>query len=193
MCGKTQPVSPSLHDEEIDWIRCRRALLGVFPNSVPDVLRPGRLHVSLRKSVLCFCHGAEFHFRSLYGIGVYNISLYHHVVPVLSYLYFSVQRAVFPQESNSNAENQQRTAHVQEVKVTKTLAAVLVGFSFCWFPIMIIDQIDMNNGAPTLPRQVYYFYGLSIYMSSAINPVLYGLLNRSFCAEYKRTITCKTA
>jgi len=116
---------------------------------------------------------------------------------VMSFLYcrtyFSVRSAVFPQESYSNAENQQLTAHVQEVKVTKTLAAVLVGFSFCWFPIMAIDQIDMNNGAPMLPRQVYYFYGLSIYMSSAINPVLYGLINRSFRAEYKKTITCKKA
>ena len=108
-------------------------------------------------------------------------------------IYFSVRSAVFPQESYSNAQNQQLTAHVQEVKVTKTLAAVLVGFSFCWFPIMAIDQIDMNNGAPMLPRQVYYFYGLSIYMSSAINPVLYGLINRSFRAEYKKTITCKNA
>lgn len=107
-------------------------------------------------------------------------------------IYFSVRRAVFPQENNDNAESQ-RTAHVQEVKVTKTLAAVLVGFSVCWFPILIIDQIDMNNGAPMLPRQVYYFYGLSIYMSSAINPVLYGLMNRSFRAEYKRTITCTAA
>ena len=108
-------------------------------------------------------------------------------------IYFSVRRAVFPQESNSNAENQQRTAHVQEVKVTKTLAAVLVGFSCCWFPIMAIDQIDINNGAPMLPRQVYYFYGLSIYISSAINPVLYGLMNPSFRSEYRRTITCNKA
>lgn len=108
-------------------------------------------------------------------------------------IYFSVRRAVFPQESNSNAENPQRTAHVQEVKVTKTLVAVLVGFSCCWLPIMVIDQIDMNNGAPMLARQVYYFYELSVYMSSAINPVLYGLINRSFRAEYKKTITCKAA
>ena len=107
-------------------------------------------------------------------------------------IYCAVRRAIFPQSSNSNEEESQRTAHVQEVKVTKTLAAVLVGFSCCWFPIMIIDQIDMTNGAPMLPRQVYYLYGLSIYMSSAINPVLYGLLNRSFRIEYKRTITCKT-
>ena len=61
-------------------------------------------------------------------------------------IYFSVRRAVFPQGNNSNEESQ-RTAHVQEVKVTRTLAAVLVGFSVCWFPILIIDQVDMNNGA----------------------------------------------
>lgn len=114
---------------------------------------------------------------------------------IMSFLYLriycSVRNAVFPQ-GNSNAESQ-RTTHVQEVKVTKTLAAVLLGFSCCWFPIVAIDQIDMSNGVPILPRRVYYLYGLLIYTSSAINPVLYGLMNRSFRAEYKRIITCKTA
>ena len=107
-------------------------------------------------------------------------------------IYWSVRCAVFPQSGNADSESQ-RNAHVQEVKVTKTLAAVLIGFSLCWFPIMIIDQIDFTNSAPMLPRQVYYFYGLSIYMSSAINPVLYGLLNRSFRIEYKKIITCKSS
>ncbi|KAJ7365068.1 Melatonin- receptor [Desmophyllum pertusum] len=54
---------------------------------------------------------------------------------IMSFLYLriycSVRNAVFPQ-GNSNAESQ-RTTHVQEVKVTKTLAAVLLGFSCCWF------------------------------------------------------------
>lgn len=100
-------------------------------------------------------------------------------------IYCSVRNAVFPQANES-----QRTVHVQEVKVTKTLAAVLVGFSCCWFPIMIIDQLDMNNSVRMLPRRVYYMYGLLIYTSSAINPVLYGLMNRSFRTEYKKIATC---
>ena len=100
-------------------------------------------------------------------------------------IYCSVRNAVFPQANES-----QRTVHVQEVKVTKTLAAVLVGFACCWFPIMIIDQLDMNNSVRMLPRRVYYMYGLLIYTSSAINPVLYGLMNRSFRTEYKKIATC---
>ena len=103
-------------------------------------------------------------------------------------IYFSVRSAVFPQSNES-----QLNAHVQEVKVTKTLAAVLVGFSCCWIPIMVIDQLDINNRAPLLPRRVYYMYGMLIYISSAINPILYGFMDRSFRAEYKRTVpACKT-
>lgn len=103
-------------------------------------------------------------------------------------IYFSVRNAVFPQSNES-----QRNVHVQEVKVTKTLAAVLFGFSCCWIPIMVIDQLDMSNRVPVLPRRVYYIYGVLIYMSSAINPLLYALMNRTFRAEYKRIVTCKAS
>lgn len=106
-------------------------------------------------------------------------------------IYCSVKNAVFPQQ-DSDCQPGNPQVHIQEVKVTKTLAAVLFGFSCCWFPIMIIDQIDMNNRVPMLPRRVYYMYGLLIYTSSAINPILYGLMRRAFRAEYKRTVTCKT-
>ena len=101
-------------------------------------------------------------------------------------IYLSVRNAVFPQSNES-----QRNVHVQEVNVTKTLAAVLVGFSCCWIPIMVIDQIDMNSRVPMLPRPVYYTYGVLIYTSSAINPFLYALMNRTFRAEYIRIVTCK--
>ena len=103
-------------------------------------------------------------------------------------IYCSVRNAVFPQASDS-----QGSVHVQEVKVTKTAVAVLSEFSCCWIPIMIVDQIDMNNRVPMLPRRIYYTHGLLIYTSSAINPILYGLLNQSFRAGYKRTLICKTA
>lgn len=102
-------------------------------------------------------------------------------------IYFSVRSAVFPQTNES-----QLNAHVREVKVTKTLASVLVGFSCCWIPIMVIDQLDISNRVPLLQRRVYYMYGMLIYTSSAINPIVYGHMNRSFRAEYKRIVTCKT-
>ena len=44
---------------------------------------------------------------------------------------------------------QQLRANVEEAKVTKTLAAVMVGFTCCWLPICIVDNIDAARGEDT--------------------------------------------
>ena len=79
-------------------------------------------------------------------------------------------------------------ANVEEAKVTKTLVAVMVGFSLCWLPVSIIDFIDTARGKPTLPRQLYLLYGSSLYLSSGINPFIYGALNSTFKREYYRYV-----
>ena len=75
--------------------------------------------------------------------------------------------------------------NVQEAKVTKTLAAVMVGFAFCWLPVCIVDFIDTARGGRTFPRQAYLTYGFLVYLSSTINPFIYGVMNRHFKREYK--------
>ena len=74
---------------------------------------------------------------------------------------------------------------MEEAKVTKTVAAVMAGFALCWLPICIMDYIDAARGGPTLPLPAYLSYGLLAYLSSAINPVIYGAMNRHFRREYK--------
>ena len=93
----------------------------------------------------------------------------------------SQSNQVFSHENNP----QQLRANVEEAKITKTLAAVMAGFTFCWIPILIMDYIDAARGGPTLPRQAYLAYGFLAYLSSAINPVIYGVMNRQFRQEYK--------
>ena len=88
---------------------------------------------------------------------------------------------VFSQKNNL----QQLRANVEEANVTKTLAAVMVGFACCWLPITVIDYIDAARGEHTLPRQVYLTYSFLDYLSSSINPFIYGATNRQFRREYK--------
>lgn len=89
----------------------------------------------------------------------------------------------------SHANNLQRLrANVEEAKVTKTLAAVMAGFAICWLPICIMDYIDAAHGEPTLPRRAYLTYGFLGYLSSAINPIIYGAMNKHFRREYKAII-----
>ena len=88
---------------------------------------------------------------------------------------------VFSYENNP----QQLRANVQEVKVTKTLAAVMVGFACCWLPVCIIDYTDAARGEPTLARQAYLTYGFLVYLSGTINPLVYGATHKQFRQEYK--------
>ena len=98
-------------------------------------------------------------------------------------VFYTVSRSnrVFTQENNP----EQLRANVEEAKVTKTLALVMASFSLCWLPICITDYIDAARGEPTLPRQMYLTYGFLAYLSSSINPFIYGATNRRFRREYK--------
>jgi len=84
---------------------------------------------------------------------------------------------------------QQLRTNVEEAKVTKTLAAVMVGFSCCWLPISVMDYIDVAQGKPSFPRQAYLTYGFLIYLSSTINPFIYGGTNKKFRREYKAILS----
>ena len=101
-------------------------------------------------------------------------------------VFYTVSRSnrVFSQEYNP----QQLRANVEEAKVTKTLATVMVGFACCWLPVCIIDYIDAARGEPTLARQAYFAYGFLVYLSSTINPFIYGAMNKHFRREYKAVL-----
>ena len=93
----------------------------------------------------------------------------------------SRKNQLFSQENSP----QKLRANLQEVKVTKTLATVMVCFTFCWIPVGIMDFIDAMRGGNTLPRAAYLIYGVLVYLSSTINPFIYAARNRHFRQEYK--------
>lgn len=96
----------------------------------------------------------------------------------------SQSNRVFSPERNLH----QLRANVEEVKVTKTLAVVMVGFAICWLPISIMDFIDCARGGRTLPREAYLTYGFLAYLSSTTNPFIYGAMNRHFRRGYKAVL-----
>ena len=89
-----------------------------------------------------------------------------------------------------NANNlQQLRANMKAARVTKTLAAVMVGFTCCWLPISVMDNIDAARGEHTLPRQAYLTYAFLVYLSGTINPFIYGAMNRQFRREFKNILS----
>lgn len=79
---------------------------------------------------------------------------------------------------------------VEEIRITKTLFAIVLGFTLCWVPVFVIEFTDSVTGNHSLPRRVYLLNGFLVSISAAINPIIYGVLNRTFRKEYYRMWPC---
>ena len=73
----------------------------------------------------------------------------------------------------------------EDIKVTKILFATVVGFIICWTPVLVIDIVDAFLGSGwELTRGTYYMYTIFGITSSAINPIIYGVMNPSYRKGY---------
>lgn len=79
---------------------------------------------------------------------------------------------------------------VEDIRITKTLFATVVGFLLCWMPVLVIEMVDLGINDSLIPRQVHLMFLMCGLSSSVINPVIYGVMNKTFRREYKTAFTC---
>lgn len=81
---------------------------------------------------------------------------------------------------------------LREHKATVTLAAVIGAFVVCWLPYFIMFTVlglkehPDPNTVPEFPFVLWLGYA-----NSALNPILYGALNRDFRSAYSHILRCK--
>lgn len=114
--------------------------------------------------------------------------------PVIAFCYIKVFRKVhrhFAQIAASNLHEDNAKSFAEEVQVTKILFVVLIAFVICWSPVFTIEFLDTLKGEYSLPRQVYLIMPFAGAASSAINPVIYGVMQKRFRDAYKKILTCE--
>lgn len=95
---------------------------------------------------------------------------------------------VFPSLQNTNGSSTTELT-VEEINITRLLLTIVLGFTLCWIPVLVIEFVNTSRAKPgSLSRWVYLLYKYLWYCSAAINPIIYGALNRSFRKEAMRTI-----
>nr|XP_046262709.1 histamine receptor H2a [Scatophagus argus] len=81
---------------------------------------------------------------------------------------------------------------LREHKATVTLAAVIGAFVVCWLPYFILFTVLGLKEHPdpsTVPEYpIVLWLG---YANSALNPILYGALNRDFRSAYTHLLRCR--
>lgn len=80
---------------------------------------------------------------------------------------------------------------MEDIKITKLILGLIVGFSCCWIPSYVIAYAELfyrRISEQRFPQTLWVFL---VFSSSAINSVIYGILNQTFWAEILKLITCR--
>jgi hypothetical protein len=91
--------------------------------------------------------------------------------------------------NNHSTRKSQMRISTTEARITKTLAVIIFLFVLCWCPFFtayIIRSQDETQISPVL-MDVFIWLG---YFNSALNPILYAILNNNFRTAFKDILSC---
>lgn len=86
-------------------------------------------------------------------------------------------------------EKTRRLRIAEEVKISATLLVVIVIFAVSWAPISLVNCIEtfrLSNIAPAIDRLAVCV----IFFQSAVNPIVYGVMNRNFRGGFDAILRC---
>ena len=123
----------------------------------------------------------------------YGIPLYIGIPTcVIIYSYLRIFSTVRHHNSNFHRPgNPVSTVNVEEVKVARTILVIAVFFNLCWIPIFTIDFLDKIFQRWIFPPEAYMAYTFLGAISSALNPFIYGVFNKSFRKNYLKVLRCR--
>ena len=80
---------------------------------------------------------------------------------------------------------------VQEIRISKSLFGVVLGFAVCWVPSYIVALLVRFKLVEDLHPSVALICITGIFLSSTINPFIYAGMNRIFRLEFKKLLLCQ--
>lgn len=92
----------------------------------------------------------------------------------------------------TSREDPGKTVNIQvdDMKVTKLLFAIVIAFTFCWLPLIVIECIGSWIGNYWMSREVYKTSTYLADFSSSVNPVIYGIFNPQLRREFRKIFRC---
>ncbi|XP_072021223.1 melatonin receptor type 1B-B-like [Amphiura filiformis] len=75
-----------------------------------------------------------------------------------------------------------------DIKLLKMLFTIFVTFAFCWtlYTLLLVFDYDDN-----IPDQVYRLSAVLSHTNSALNSVIYGVMNKNFRDAYRKIFFCE--
>ena len=80
---------------------------------------------------------------------------------------------------------------VGEVKMTRMLTAVVVGYFLCYTPVFISSITTVIDLKKTAMKYYNFYFLFPVFTSSVINPILYAALSQAWRKEFRKILQCE--
>lgn len=153
----------------VAWCFTGAIPLSFYITGVRNVFHPGH--------VVCL-----FDFSTASNALIASIAVFEAFMPyqVIFICYFKVWRFVRSHRFQMSTSR----VNVEDVKLNRLLAVIVMSFTICFTPFLVVILIESFRRQFSLPRQVYFFSTVMVGAASCVNPVIYGVLNKEFRREF---------
>ena len=119
----------------------------------------------------------------------YSIVLvFFFLTPLIATLFSYTRVAKVIRHHNINALS---SLSLHEIKLSKSLFAIVFAFMICWIPLWVIVVLRRFRLVAMMPRSVELLCMFFLYLSNTINPFIYAGMNPVFRREFQNILFCR--
>ena len=128
-----------------------------------------------------------------YGIVLTLFFLFPLISTIISYT--KVAKKIRQHNMGASSTIQRRetsvTISAHEIKLSKSLFAVVFAFMICWIPFWVIVILRRFHIVGKMPRNFELLCMFLLYFSNTINPFIYAGMNHLFKREFRKILCCE--
>ena len=103
---------------------------------------------------------------------------------IILFCYWKIYKVV----KMHNANVSWQSSNVEDVNISKTLFATVVAFAGLLIPGHVVFGTSILLGFYYFPHRLMFLVTLLVFVSSCVNPFIYGYMNRAFKNEFKKCL-----
>lgn len=151
------------------WCYTGAVPLSLYLTGVKNTFHPGHL--------VCLFDFSTASYTLVALIAIFEAFIPYQVIFVcyLKVWHFLKRHSVQVSAWNTNAE---------DIKRNRLLALIVMTFTVCFTPFLVVILLESFHEQFSLPRQVYLFATIMVGLASCVNPVIYGIMNTDFRREF---------
>ena len=107
-------------------------------------------------------------------------------------IFYSVRQHNIQLKNPRVERNEETKTQLYEVKVTKLLFTIVIAFTCCWSPFVVIDSVGFFTENYWMPREAYMTNTNLAGYSCSVNPLIYGIFNPQLRRELGKIVRCRT-